>query len=196
MQAHMWAVEPIPTTILQASTLCQADTRAWAYALPLSCFLATECDPFKYVAPFVPWRVKGMMVLAKLLGEAARLTASGLLAKNCPDKALVGVLERSDQMCMCEAMLRLVIHYATIGASEEWEVLREAREMLGEVESLEGREKESALLRKWAMDPEHPEASAFFQYSVLKPVNELAALAVGIMDDQLWNPNSSAVVKR
>jgi hypothetical protein len=136
----------------------------------------------------MPWRVKGMMMLAKLLGETARLTATEDLAKTCPDKALVEILEKSDQMCMCEGMLRLVVHWATISASEDWEVLREAKEMLQEVETLEGREKESALLRKWAMDPDDPEANAFFGYAVLNPANELAALAMGIMDGQLWSP--------
>ncbi|KAK4454674.1 hypothetical protein QBC34DRAFT_392352 [Podospora aff. communis PSN243] len=195
-EARMWAIEPIPSTILQAVSLCQADTKTWAYALPLSCFLSTECDPFKLVAPFTPWRVKGMMMLAKLLGETARLTATGDLAKTCPDRALLGILERSDQMCMCEGVLRLVVHWATIGASQDWDILKEAKEMLQELETLEGREKESALLRIWATNPDDPEANAFFQHAVLNPVNELAALAIGIMDGQLWSPNSSAIVKR
>ncbi|KAK0656182.1 hypothetical protein B0T16DRAFT_315127 [Cercophora newfieldiana] len=196
VQAKMWAIEPVPSTILQAVNLCQADPRTWAYALPLSCFLATECEPVKYVAPFTPWRVKGVMVLAKLLAETARLAAAGVLSEDCPDKALIAILEKSDQVTMCEGMLRLVVHWARVGASEDWEILKEAEDLLEQVESLEGRrEKEARLLRKWAMNPEDPEAKAFFEYAVLSPVNELAALAIGIMDDKLWSPNSSAVVK-
>jgi len=195
VQARMSAMEPIPSVVLQAISLAQADSRTWAYALPLSCFLATECDPYKLVAPFMPWRVKGAMSVAKLLSETARLTASGELANNCPHKALVDILQMSDQVTMCEATLRLVVHHATIGASEDWEVLKEANDMLEEVEGLDGREKESAMLRAWAADPEGSEANAFFRTTVLKPINKLAALAIGILDEHLWDTSGSAIAR-
>lgn len=93
---------------------------------------------------------------------------------------------------MCEAMLRLVVYYASMGASEEWDVLREAIDILQEIESLQSREQESYFLRTWATDPQDPEGSTFFENAVLKPVNDLAALAIGIMDAELGDGQSLA----
>lgn len=194
--ARMWAVEPLPATLLQAMTLCQQSEETWVYALPLSCFLATECDPFKYVAPFMPWRIKGVMMIAMLFSETARVTAAGELAKHCSHKKLVEILEKTDQVSVCEAMLRLVVHYAAIGASESWEVAVKAREMLDEVSKLEGRSKQSSVLAAWARNPEDAQAGALFHEVILQPIDELAALAVEIMDDELWSPAGKAIVKR
>ncbi|KAK3330872.1 hypothetical protein B0H66DRAFT_77985 [Apodospora peruviana] len=190
VDASMWAVEPLPSSILELASLCQTDDAKFAYALPLACLLATECEPVKLVAPFLPWRVKGVMMIAKLLGRIGELTATGEFAEVCPHKGLVKILSRSDQVSMCEAMLRLVVHYASMGASEDWDVLKEARELLQDIESLKGREKESYFLRTWAKDPQDPEGCEFFEVAVLKPVNELAALAVEIMDAELGDKQS------
>ncbi|KAK0628519.1 hypothetical protein B0T17DRAFT_588610 [Bombardia bombarda] len=181
--ASTFAVEPLPSAILAASSLFQTtggDAKL-PYALSLSCLLATACEPFKLVAPFLPWRVKGVMVIAKLLSATAPLTASGKLAAVCAHKGLVGTLARSDQVSMCEAMLRLVLVWVEMGGGAE-EVRREAKEMLGDIESLEGRERESELLRGWAGDLQNKEGRAFFEAVVLAPVRELAGWAVGIMD--------------
>jgi SET and MYND domain-containing protein len=72
-----------------------------------------------------------------------------------------------------------------VGAAESWEVLKEAKSMLEDLESLEGREQESTLLRAWANDPEDPEGGAFFEDQVLKPVNTLASFAVEILEAML-----------
>ncbi|KAK3384728.1 hypothetical protein B0T24DRAFT_673503 [Lasiosphaeria ovina] len=184
--AKMWAVEPLPSTLLQLANSYQEDPKA----LALSCFLATECEPYKLVAPFMPWRIKGAMMIAKLLSGTAQLTASGELAQACSHKGLIEILSKSDQVSMCEAILRLVVHYALLGESEDWEVLAEARAMLEDVESLEGRQNQSALLRAWAKDPQDPEGGAFFHSVVLRPVNELAALAIEIVNAELGNGKS------
>ena len=206
-EAGMWAVEPVPSFILDTVTSRGGEPSMAAYLLSLTCFLATECDPVELVAPFLAARVKTVMMIARLLSETARQTAMRELATNAPLKDLVDVLEGCDQVSICEAALRLVVHHATIGASADWEVLQEAKEMLQEVEALEGREKETAMLRQWATDPEDPEAAAFFHAAVLQPVNQLAALAPRVMDEiarkvagrgrkAVVNSNSSGVVAR
>ncbi|KAL2269747.1 hypothetical protein VTJ83DRAFT_1931 [Remersonia thermophila] len=178
VEARMWAVEPLPSTILAVATSWQTSYKRVVYALPLLCFLATECDPVKHPAPFAPWRVKGLVAIAKVVAVTAELTASGALARRCAHEGIVGALATADQVTLCEALLRLAVQHGAVAAAEGWEVLREARSMLEDVESLQGRERESGLLRAWAKDPEDPEGAAFFEDQVLKPVRTLASFAV------------------
>lgn len=185
----MWAVEPLPTTILDLATRWQSSYKMVVYALPLLCFLSTECEPFKLVPPFMPWRIKGIVAIVKLLAVTGELTASGALATRCNHEGLVGTLATADQVTMCEALLRLAVHHGSVGASEDWEVLKEARSMLEDVESLAGREKESAVVRAWARNPEDPEGSTFFENQVLKPITTLASFAVEILEATLSGKN-------
>lgn len=181
-QAHMWAVAPLPDTIRDMFLECQANPQTFAYALPLACFTALLCDPISLPAPFMPWRIKGMMLLVKLLAETARVAADRTLVMYSPCKDLAVFETKLDLVSMCEAVLRLVVHWGPIGAAANWDLLKEAREMLEEVESLPGREKESAVLRVWAQDPANPEARAFVDNTVLRPMKVLAALTPSIVD--------------
>ncbi|KXX73039.1 SET domain and MYND-type zinc finger protein 6 [Madurella mycetomatis] len=157
IEAGMWAVEPVPTTILDVALRWQTSYKMVVYALPLLCFLCTECEPFKLVAPFMPWRIKGIMSVVKLLAVTGEFTASGALATRCLHEGLVGILALADQ----------------------------AKSMLEDVESLVGREKESALIRAWANDPEDPEGSAFFENEVLQRINGLASFAPEVLEAML-----------
>ncbi|KAL1839351.1 hypothetical protein VTJ49DRAFT_1619 [Mycothermus thermophilus] len=163
VEARMWAIEPLPSTILAVASSWQTSYKMIVYALPLLCFLATECEPVKYPAPFTPWRVKGLVAIAKVLAVTAELTASGALATRCVHEGIVGTLATADQVTLCEALLRLAVRHGEVGAAEDWEVLREAKSMLEDIESLQGRERESNLLRAWAKDPGDPEGAAFFE---------------------------------
>lgn len=185
VEAKMWAVEPLPTTILQLATRWQTSYKMVVYALPLLCFLSTECDPYKAVAPFMPWRIKGIVAIIKMLAVTGEFTASGALATRCTHEGLVGTLAMADQVSMCEALLRLAVHHGSIGAAEDWEVLKEAKSMLEDLESLEGREQESTMLRRWAKDPEDPEAAAFLEDQVLRPINTLSSFAVETLEAML-----------
>ncbi|KAL2122379.1 hypothetical protein VTJ04DRAFT_2834 [Mycothermus thermophilus] len=179
VSAGMWAVEPLPATILALATSWQTSYKMIVYALPLLCFLATECDPVKYVAPFTPWRVKGLVAIAKVMAVTAEFTASGALATRCAHEGIVGTLATADQVTICEALLRLAVHHGKVGAAEEWEVLKEAEAMLEDLESLKGRERESGLVRAWAKDPEgDPESAAFVETQVIKKIKTLASFAV------------------
>lgn len=193
VDARMWAIEPLSTTVTQLAIRWQASYKMVVYALPLLCFASTECEPFKYVAPFKPSRIKGLMAITKLLAVTGEFTASGALATRCHHEGLVGSLAMADQVTMCEGLLRLIVHYGAVGAAESWEVLRDARAMLADLESLEGREQESTLLRAWAQDPEDPEGGAFFEDQVLKPINTLASFAVEILEAML---DAKSVVKK
>ncbi|AEO65402.1 uncharacterized protein THITE_68287 [Thermothielavioides terrestris NRRL 8126] len=185
IEAKLWAVEPLPTTILELATCWQTSYKMVVYALPLLCFLCTQCDPFKLVAPFMPARIKSIVAVVKLLAVTGELTASGALATRCSHEGVVGTLAMADQVSMCEALLRLAVHHGSIGAAEDWDVLKQAKSMLEDVESLEGRDQESALVRAWATDPEDPDGAAFFERQVLSPVNSLASFAIEILEATL-----------
>lgn len=185
VEAKMWAVEPLPSTIQQLATNWQTSYKMVVYSLPLVCFLATECDPFKLVAPFMPWRIKGILTIVKLLAVTGEFTASGALATRCMHEGLVGTLAMADQVTMCEGLLRLAVHHGSISAAEDWEVLKEAKSMLEDLESLGGREQESNLLQAWAKDPEDPEGAAFFEHQVLRPINTLSSFAVEALEVML-----------
>lgn len=185
IEAGMFAVEPVPTILHDLANFYQSGDQDFASALSLACFLATECHPFAHVAPFKPWRVKGVMLVAGLLSQTAPLSMMGELASTCSHSQLVAALSRCDQVSMCEALLRLVVHYGPMAHSEDWDVLRSAQELLGDIESLQGRERESMLLRAWATNPRHPDGRAFFEEAVLKPITELASFAIEISTAEL-----------
>ncbi|KAL2199584.1 hypothetical protein P885DRAFT_74753 [Corynascus similis CBS 632.67] len=185
VEAKMWAIEPLPTTIQQLATNWQTSYKMVVYALPLLCFLSIECDPYKYVAPFMPWRIKNIVAIVKLLAVTGEFTASGALATRCTHEGLVGTLATADQVSICEALLRLAVYHGSSGASEDGDVLKQAKSMLEDVESLEGREQESNLLRAWAKDPQDPEGAAFFENQVLRPIQTLAGFAVKTLEAML-----------
>ncbi|KAK3393997.1 hypothetical protein B0H63DRAFT_31762 [Podospora didyma] len=184
MRACMWAVEPLPMA-LSAQCTSFVQTGGIYYALPLACFIATECEPYRYVTPFIAWRLKGVMMIVMLMAETARRTASGEMAKVCSHKKLADILASIDQVTICEALLRLIVYQGSVSSSEDSEVLFDAKDRLQDIESLEGREIESALTKKWANDPQDPQGGAFFQNVVLKAVNDLAALATEILELEL-----------
>ncbi|KAL2019463.1 hypothetical protein VTK56DRAFT_9579 [Thermocarpiscus australiensis] len=190
IEARMWAVDPLPATILDVANRWQTSYKMIVYALPLHCFLSTECEPFRLVPPFKPWRIKGIVAIVKLLAVTGELTASGALATRCTHEGVVGTLAMADQVSMCEALLRLAVHHGYFGAAEDWEVLKMAKSMLEDVESLQGREKESTLLRAWARDPGDPEGSAFFENQVIKPIHALASFAVDVLEGMLGDGKS------
>ncbi|KAL2169882.1 hypothetical protein VTG60DRAFT_5497 [Thermothelomyces hinnuleus] len=185
IEARMWAAEPLPTTILQLATTWQTSYKKVVYALPLFCFLSTECDPYKFVAPFMPWRIKNIVAVVKLLAVTGELTASGALATRCSNEGLVGTLATADQVSICEALLRLAVHHGASSVSDDWEVFTQAKSMLEDVESLEGREQESNMLRTWVEDPEDPRGAAFFESQVLRPIQTLSTFAVEILESTL-----------
>lgn len=191
MEAEMWAVHPLPEMYKDYIE----NDESPAYALCHACFAATYVVPIGYVAPFDPWRVKGLLKIARLLSQTAPMAASGELASTCSFGLLVDALAVMDQVTMCEAVLRLVIHWGPMAQWDDWVIVESAREMLEDIESLRGREQESNLLKAWASDPSHPQGKLFFEKVVYEPIKRLAEIAVVVMVSSL-RTGGSALIKK
>jgi SET and MYND domain-containing protein len=192
LEAKMYAVEPLPSTIHDLVVRYSTREQNYAYALTLACFLATRCHPYSHVAPFSPWRVKGLMMIAQLLSQTAPLSAMGELGKTCPDRALTDILARMDQVSMCEAVLRLVVHYGPAAHSDDWEVLRNARELMDDIQQLQGRDRESAAIGAWAASPATPHP--FIDEVVFGPIKELAEYGLGLIQREIKGDNRLVVL--
>lgn len=191
INAKMFAAEPLASALHELGMRYGAEEGNFAYSLSLACFRATRCHPYSNVGPFDPWRVKGMLLIAQLLSQTAPLSMMGELAQICPNPKLVDRLSTSkmDQVSICETILRLVIYYGPMAHSDDWEWLKSARELLDDIEKLPGREQESAVIKAWSSQPEHPEAKAFFREQILQPINDLADFAIEIMVEDLTRGN-------
>ena len=196
LDAKMYAIEPLPSILHDLVIRYETADQNFAYALSLACFLATQCHPYAHVVPFKPWRVKGLMMIAQLLSQTAPLSAMGELKRTCPDQRLVDKLARMDQVSMCEAVLRLVVHYGPMAHSDDWEVLKSARELLDDIQQLQGRERESAAIGAWAMSSGRPDTRHFVDEVVLGPIRELAGFALGIVERELSTRGDGMLVLR
>jgi hypothetical protein len=185
----LFAVEPVPKVMGEASIFL-GERGIFEYALALCCFITINSDAIKSPMPFSPLRVKGLLMVANLLSNTAPISGSNVSAS---DTSLNGRIRRAlskmDQATMTQAILSLVVRWAPLAHSQEWVVLREANAQLEDIENLRGREKERDLIKLWANKNEDPEAAMFFEYAVLKPVQELADFALEIMDEFVTNPN-------
>ena len=189
VKAKMWATEPLAQT-LESAIRHYVGQGSLIHALSVSCFVRLNCDPFKYVAPFKQWRLKGLMVIAKMLTNTAPYPVMAELAKQT-DPALFAALQEADQVTICQALLLMVTQYGPLAHSEEWEVLALAKDILRDIESLAGRETETALLRAWVENRGGAEG-AFFEKEVLRKIEHLASFAVGILERDLEQSSSLA----
>ena len=187
VKAKMWATEPLAQT-LEGAIRYYVGQGSLIHALSVSSFVRLNCDPFKYVAPFKQWRLKGLMVIAKMLTNTAPYPAMAELAKQT-DPVLLTALQGADQVTVCQALLLMVIQYGPLAHSEEGEVLTLARDILRDIESLAGRETETALLHAWVENRGGSEG-AFFEKEVLKKIEHLASFAVGILEKDLERGSS------
>ncbi|KAI0448524.1 SET domain-containing protein [Xylaria acuta] len=186
-----YAIEPLPRVLAEAS-MYFGEQGNFAYSLCISSFLATDVDPYKAAAPFAPQRVKGLLMIAKLLANTAPPPADlgGAKALTSPSstKSLRGAISKAmgkmDQATMCQILLELVAYHAPAAHSEEWGVFREARDLLGDLEALQGRETEDALVKAFMRNPNGAEERLFFEQAILGPLRELSAFCVNIMDSE------------
>ncbi|KAI3323581.1 SET domain-containing protein [Xylariaceae sp. AK1471] len=185
------AIEPLPRVFAEAS-MYFGEQGNFAYSLSISSFLAIDVDPYKAAAPFAPQRVKGMWMIAKLLANtapAATLPPSGTKTlTSAKTKTLQGkilhALSKMDQATMCQVLLELIAYYAPAAHSKEWSVFHEAKDLLSDLEALEGRETEDALVRAFLRNPNGAEERRFFKQAVLDPLRELSAFCLEIMDSE------------
>lgn len=152
---------------------------SFAHALSVACFAALNCAPYKYPAPFKERRLKGLMVIAKTITNTAPPSAMDELDGKT-DPRLMMCLRQADQVAICEALALMVEKYGPMAHSENWEIVHLARNMLKDIASLEGREKEAGLLRSWAKNSDEA-GKRYFKEQVLRPVEDLARFAVDIM---------------
>lgn len=157
-------------------------------ALALACHQATQCDPYRYPAPFHPQRTKTLLVIAKLLSNTAADTAAlnssiGTLASpsNVQQKMQEG-LGDIDQVSLCQMILMLILRWAPAGYEDKWEITQQAKALLDDIDKLPGREKELSLIKSWQAEPLSDSSRAFFDFAVVKPVNALAALGRSTVD--------------
>ncbi|KAK7744927.1 hypothetical protein SLS53_003160 [Cytospora paraplurivora] len=178
IQAKMWAQEPLGLTVEHA-IMYYTEIGSYAHALSVACFAALYCAPYKYPLPFNERRLKGLMVMAKTLTNTAPPSVMEQLTKVTDHRVMVCLLQ-ADQVAMCEALALMVEKYAPLARSEEWEILDLARNMLQDIASLPGREKEASLLRAWAGSRDEA-GTKYFKEQILLPIQDLAGFAVEIM---------------
>lgn len=193
IDAQLWAIDPLPATMLNLATMWGANRTTLVKALSLHCFLAVECWPFKYTASFAPFRVKTLMTIAKLLSAAGDMTYSGDLARYCDHEGVIGVLATVDIVSLTEVILRLVRQNGVIGGVASWDVLFGTKEMLRDIGDLQERdEKDAAMVKHWANDLQDPVSKAFWENVVLKPIKQLASFAIEIIEAELGDNKSLA----
>ncbi|KAI1425383.1 hypothetical protein F5Y12DRAFT_784657 [Xylaria sp. FL1777] len=187
-RAPAHATEPLPHVLAEASMYFGAQGN-FAYSLCISSFLATRAEPYKAAAPFAPQRVKGVLMIAKLLANTAP-TGPGQTAVLTSGKKpsvldrISGTLGKMDQATMCQTLLEMVVYYAPAAHSKDWDVLREARDLLGDLEALRGRETEDAFVKAFMRNPNGADERRFFDQIVLGPLQELSAFCFDIMDSE------------
>lgn len=176
-----WGVSPLPQVLTEIS-IYYAEEGNFVYALATACYVATFCDPYRYVAPFHPVRAKGLFLIGKLLAntaaDAAALSASvkAMVSKGNFDQKALQTLQEIDQVSLCQMLLHMIIQQTPEGYVEEWELSVSAREMLSDIDQLPGRDQELSLINAWRQDPSSDQSRAFFDYAVLKQIDALASL--------------------
>lgn len=174
----MWAQEPLGLTIEHAF-MYYTQTGSFAHALAVACFTALNCSPYKYPAPFKERRLKGLMLIAKTLTNTAPLSAMEQLEEHTDPRVMI-CLRQADQVAICEALALMVQKLGPLAHSQDWEIVDLANSMLQDIASLQGREKEAALLRGWAESRDEA-GNKYFKEQILLPIEDLAGFALDIM---------------
>ncbi|KAM0343329.1 hypothetical protein ACHAPU_008650 [Fusarium lateritium] len=180
----LWAVSPLPQLLMEISIL-YAEEENFVYALATACFIATSCDPYRHTLPYHPIRVKGLLLIAKLLANTAADTASlgnsqAVASKGDFNQRALQTLQDIDQVALCQMLLIMVLKSVPRGYVQEWEVSITAKQMLDEINQLPGRDQELSLIKSWTEKPEADQARAFFEYAVVRQVDALANLGLEI----------------
>ncbi|PHH83960.1 hypothetical protein CDD83_2727 [Cordyceps sp. RAO-2017] len=184
--AGLWAVTPVPQLLTEIS-IHFAEQGDFATALAVSCFVATVCDPYRYVACFHPVRAKNIFMIAKLLTNTAEATAGlddavqHVTATVDLDQRIRETLRDIDQVSLCQMLLTVVLRLAPTGHAAEWDLTTAAREVLQDIEQLPGRDKELSLITAWTRDPADDQSRAFFDYAVIQQVDALAKLGRDVL---------------
>ncbi|CVL10347.1 hypothetical protein LB506_000214 [Fusarium annulatum] len=183
---NLWAVSPLPQLLTEVSILYIEESN-FIYALTTACFVATSSEPYRYVLPHHPIRIKGLLLVAKLLANTAADTASlgnsqAVASKGDINQRALQTLQDIDQVSLCQMLLIMIIASVPRDYAREWEVSATAQQMLDEINELPGRDQELSLINAWKENPEGEQARAFFEYAVVKQVDSLASLGLEILE--------------
>ncbi|GKT40172.1 N-lysine methyltransferase SMYD2-B [Colletotrichum spaethianum] len=184
-----YAIEPFAQLVDEAAFYFGKDRDNHECALAVACLSAYEIEPYKHVVPFHPQRLKGLSSIAIALSNTApnptKLTklARDMAAMKSFPEAGVKVLENLDQVSLCQMVLAIIDVYSPQAPSADWEVVVLAKEMLTDIESLPGREKDNALINAWRNDPNGMEE--FFRYGLVEPVKMLSELGKVVLEVDL-----------
>lgn len=175
-----WAVMPLAQLLFNIA-LYYVKEENWWYALLAKCIIATKSDPYRYVAPFHPLRVKNLLFIANVLTVTADATSANPSVSrrkqlNNVDPKVLTALQEIDQTSLCQMLLLMVLKSAPAGYVDEWDLSVRASTMLSDIDQLEGRERELSLINAWNEAPESDQSRAFFEYAVVKQIDTLAEL--------------------
>ncbi|KAI1504356.1 hypothetical protein F5X99DRAFT_423828 [Biscogniauxia marginata] len=181
-KAELYAIDPM-SQVLAETNIYFSENGHFIYSLAISCFIALNCDPYRSPMPFGPQRVKGLFMIAKLLSNTAPADMGSEPSKGSGPIAtkISQILSKVDQATMCQVLLALVAHYGPAAHSTEWQVYRQATDLLSDIESLPGREPEDSLVKAFIRNPKGVEETRFFESAVLNPIRELSQFALEIM---------------
>ncbi|KAH6898904.1 hypothetical protein B0T10DRAFT_123156 [Thelonectria olida] len=183
-----WAVTPL-YQVLSDIALHYVREQRYISALLVTCLVATDADPYRYVAPFHPQRSAKIFLIAKLLAlTASEAHIPGDSAEKWTNGPTDGVaaqaldtLKGVDQTSLCQMLLLMVLQNAPAGYVDEWGLALEAKAILNDIDQLQGRERELSLINAWNKDPRSDQSHAFFRYAVVQQVDTLAKLGPKIL---------------
>ena len=180
----LWAISPIPDLLVKISLL-YAEEGDFVSALIIRCQVEIACEPFSHVSPFNPLRVLGLITIARLLCLTADKGASpwdsppSSANQNVTAQTAQELLQTIDQVSLCQMLSYLVLKSLPVELEDGSIIAIDAQQILGEIEQLPGRERETSLIQSWVRNPMAHTSAAFFEYAVVKPIENLAALASG-----------------
>lgn len=186
VETGKWAIEPFAQVVDEACFYFGKDRGNHECALAVACLSAYEVEPFKHVAPWHPQRLKGLSSIAIALSNTApnpqklaKLARDMAATKKFPAES-VQVLENLDQVSLCQMILSIIHAHGPLAPSADWEVLVLAQEMLRDIESLPGRDRENGLIVAWRKDPKSMED--FFKFALVEPIRTLSELGKAVLE--------------
>ncbi|KAI2619374.1 hypothetical protein GGS26DRAFT_330278 [Hypomontagnella submonticulosa] len=183
-KAGLYAIEPLSQVLVEGG-IYFAERGDLACGLATLCFVEINSEAYKSPLPFCTLRVTSMMMLAKLLANTASITASEASGSNQGlSKRIYQALNHMDQVTMSQVILAMVVHYCPMAHSKEWLIYYQAKDLLEDVESLPGRQKENKLVNAFIRNPNGSEERRFFTTTVLGPVETLAGFALEVMETE------------
>ncbi|KAI6785989.1 Histone-lysine N-methyltransferase SMYD3 [Emericellopsis cladophorae] len=184
VEKGLWAVFPLPNILSEVATTL-AQHGSFPQALAITCLVAVSGDPHRYPATFFPVRLRALYLIAKLLSHTAADTAAP--ASTGLDSAMQTALNEIDQVALCQMLLMMVIRLAPLGFAHEWDLAKDANELLSEINQLPGRDREVSLIQSWIQNPTDEQSRAFFKFAVVDPVHTLADLGKTVISELIVN---------